>query len=182
MNGAGATAPAPIIVTALLGPADFSWADALRRAHFPPERNHLRAHLTLFHHLPPSVRRELCDVLRDDCRGEAPQARLSSVMSLGRGVAYRVDSPELDTIREELAERLEGVLTPQDRNRANLHITVQNKVDPGVAKILHTRLSADFKPRPLMIAGLAAWWYRGGPWEPIGAWGFGGGRAIKAPC
>ena len=27
-------------------------------------------------------------------------------------------------------------------------------------------LRRDFRPRPLAIAGLAAWHYRGGPWEP----------------
>ena len=45
----------PLIVTAELGPADFAWLDAQRRAHFPPERNQLAAHLTMFHALPPSL-------------------------------------------------------------------------------------------------------------------------------
>jgi hypothetical protein len=45
-------ARAPIIISALLGPEDFGWLNDLRRAHFPPERNQLDAHLTLFHHLP----------------------------------------------------------------------------------------------------------------------------------
>jgi len=39
----------PLIVTAELAPEDFAWLDALRRHHFPPERNQLRAHLTMFH-------------------------------------------------------------------------------------------------------------------------------------
>ena len=47
--------PAPIIVTALFGKADAVWFDGLRRAHFPPERNRLDAHLTMFHHLAPSL-------------------------------------------------------------------------------------------------------------------------------
>ena len=50
---------APIIVSALFGDADLAWLDALRRAHFPPARNQLPAHLTLFHHLPPSIEGEL---------------------------------------------------------------------------------------------------------------------------
>ncbi len=182
MSGAGVATPAPIIVTALLSPADFAWADALRRAHFPPERNHLRAHLTLFHHLPPSVVGELRDALKEACRAPAPAARLASVISLGRGVAYSVDSPSLADIRAELAHRFDLVLTPQDRAGWRPHITVQNKVEAHVARDLHKRLSAEFMARPLAISGLAAWWYRGGPWERIGAWGFGGGRAIDAPC
>ena len=173
--------PAPIIVTALLGAADFAWADALRRAHFPAERNVLRAHLTLFHHLPPSAERELRDALRDECRAAAPVARLASLISLGRGVAYRIESVELAAIRARLADRFDTLLIPQDRAGWRAHITVQNKVDPAVARVLLAELSADFAPRPLALAGLAAWWYRGGPWEAIGAWRFGGGHAVVPP-
>jgi hypothetical protein len=39
------------ILTAELDPASFAWLDWLRREHFPPERNLLPAHLTLFHRL-----------------------------------------------------------------------------------------------------------------------------------
>ena len=172
---------APIIVTALLGREDFAWADALRRAHFPPDRNVLRAHITLFHHLPPSVERELCSLLKDASRETAPVARLSSLVSLGRGVAYRIDSPDLQTVRARIADRFAPLLMPQDRNCWRPHITVQNKVKPDTARALLATLSAGFTPRPLVVAGLAAWWYRGGPWEPVGAWAFGTGHAMKAP-
>jgi hypothetical protein len=156
----------PIIVTALLGRADFAWADGLRRAHFPPERNLIPAHLTLFHHLPPSALAEVAARLKRLCAGPPPAARLTEVMLLGRGVAFRVDSPDLMAMREELAEAFTGLLTPQDQARPGLHITVQNKVSPQEAKTLAAQLRADFRHRPLTIAGLAAWHYRGGPWEP----------------
>ena len=39
------------ILTAELDPDSFEWLDGLRRQHFPPERNLLSAHLTLFHRL-----------------------------------------------------------------------------------------------------------------------------------
>jgi 2'-5' RNA ligase len=159
--------PAPIIVTALLGASDFAWADGLRRAHFPPERNFVPAHITLFHHLPPSVAEELRDQLKAECRGRAPVARLSGLRHLGRGVAYQVDSPELAAIRERLADHFAGLLTPQDMAPWRPHITVQNKVEPKAAKALLTALEAGFAPRPLQIAGLASWWYRGGPWEVL---------------
>tara|TARA_R110000868_G_scaffold14689_10_gene68094 strand:+ start:1402 stop:1875 length:474 start_codon:yes stop_codon:yes gene_type:complete len=148
-----------------MGAADFAWADGLRRAHFPPERNVLSAHITLFHHLPPSVLGEVSDRLKALCRGPAPAARLSEVMMLGRGVAYRIDSPELAAMRDELAEAFTGLLTPQDQARPRLHVTVQNKVAPAQAKALAEQLRAEFVPRPFAIAGLAAWHYRGGPWE-----------------
>jgi 2'-5' RNA ligase len=159
--------PAPIIVTALLGASDFAWADSLRRAHFPPGRNLVPAHLTLFHHLPPSVEHELCEQLKTETRGPAPAAQLTGLRHLGEGVAYRIDSPKLEAIRERLAEHFAGLLIPQDQALWRPHITVQNKVAPKVAKALLTELEATFVPRPLKIAGLASWRYRGGPWEPL---------------
>lgn len=170
---------APIIVTALIGGQDFTDLDALRRAHFPAERNHLRAHLTLFHHLPPSCADELTHLLRDEARGNDPQARLAGLINLGGGVAFRVESPELDGIRARIAERFAPLLMPQDRNPWRAHITVQNKVKAPEAKALLDSLTGDFRPRALALSGLAAWLYRGGPWEPIAAYAFGTGNVIK---
>ncbi|MET0191643.1 MAG: 2'-5' RNA ligase family protein, partial [Pseudonocardia sediminis] len=42
----------PLILTALLEESAQEHFDDLRRRHFPSDRNHLAAHLTLFHHLP----------------------------------------------------------------------------------------------------------------------------------
>lgn len=166
---------APIIITAEMGQADQAWANELRRKHFPPERNFLDAHITLFHHLPPSHLPEIRSRLAA-LAGERPPpaANLTEVMILGRGVAYRVDSPELLSIRDELADEFRGLLIPQDQARPRLHITVQNKVDAATAKALHAALSAAFKPRPLKISGLSAHYYRGGPWEHIATSSFRG--------
>lgn len=166
---------APIIITAEMGKADQAWANVLRRAHYPPERNHLDAHITLFHHLPPSHLAEIKSrlaTLASEC--PPPVARLSEVMLLGRGVAYRIDSPELLSIRDELAHQFRGLLIPQDQARPRLHMTVQNKVEPAIAKALHAQLAAEFSPRPFAIYGLAAHYYRGGPWENIARWSFRG--------
>jgi hypothetical protein len=95
-------------------------------------------------------------------------------MNLGGGVAYRVESPELLSIRDALAEGFRGLLIPQDQARPRLHITVQNKVEPTVAKALYDAFSSNFQPRPLAINGLAAYYYRDGPWEQIGRWAFRG--------
>ena len=159
--------PAPIIVTARFAAADQAWFDDLRRRHFPPERNLLDAHLTLFHHLPPGIVGELKDRLRAEARERAPEARLAGLLSLGRGVAFRIDSPGLAAIRARLVEAFAGLLTPQDQAGWRAHVTVQNKVDPAEARALKSGLEAGFVARPLRLASLAAWWYRGGPWEPL---------------
>ncbi len=83
----------PLIVTADLDPGAMAFLDGLRRAHFPPERNHLRAHLTLFHHRPGEeagrVRADLADVAAT----EPLEATIDRVLKLGRGVAYGEHSP-----------------------------------------------------------------------------------------
>ncbi|MGN6819107.1 MAG: 2'-5' RNA ligase family protein, partial [Sphingomonas sp.] len=91
--------PAPIIVTAILGRDDQAWLDRERAAYFPPERNMLPAHLTMFHHLPPSLDAEVRQRLGEISREGAPVARIAGLVSLGRGVAYRIDSPELEDRR-----------------------------------------------------------------------------------
>ncbi|MDP5277932.1 2'-5' RNA ligase family protein [Sphingomonas sp. DG1-23] len=160
------SAPAPLIVTALFGRQDQAWFDVLRRAHYPPGRNLLDAHLTLFHHLPPSAGEELKQRLSGETRGiRAPRARVTGLMSLGGGVAYRIEAPELDAIRERLSDAFAGMLMPQDAGRWRPHVTVQNKVTPSLAKVVLGALSRDFRSREVEIAGLASWWYRGGPWE-----------------
>ncbi len=160
--------PAPIIVSALFGRADQAWFDGLRRDYFPPERNQLDAHLTLFHHLPPSIADELRHRLSEETRGvRAPRARAAGLMSLGRGVAFRIEAPELTAIRARLADAFAGLLTPQDAGGWRPHVTVQNKVTPAVAKLLLAELQRGFQPRGVEVAGLASWWYRGGPWEPL---------------
>lgn len=158
---------APIIVTALLGASDFAWADGLRRTHYPADRNLVPAHITLFHHLPPSAAEELRDQLKAETRGRAPMARLDGLRHLGQGVAYRIDSPDLEAIRTRLADHFTGLLIPQDQAPWRPHLTVQNKVEPKIAKNLLATLQNGFAPRPVKIAGLAAWWYRGGPWQPL---------------
>ncbi|MEP9402318.1 2'-5' RNA ligase family protein [Sphingomonas sp. VNH70] len=160
--------PAPIIVTALFAREDQAWFDAQRRAYFPPERNVLAAHCTMFHHIAPELGAELKQRLTAATRGQAaPHARIGGLVNLGRGVAYRIESPGLEAIRAELADAFSTMLVPQDRAGWRPHVTVQNKVEPAEAKALLARLSAGFLPRPVRIAGLASWWYRGGPWEAL---------------
>lgn len=162
----------PLIVTADFTDADFAFLDSERRAHFPPERNVLAAHLTLFHALPPSVEPELKRRLAGLAQGPRPQALLAGLRSLGGGVAYVVDSPDLDAMRDELADAFSGCLTAQDAQGWRAHVTIQNKVEPRIARELLTQKERGFRPRPLGIAGLALHRYKGGPWETVHRWPF----------
>lgn len=95
-------------------------------------------------------------------------------MDLGGGVAFRVVSSGLDTIREELAEGLHGLLSAQDSGGWRPHITIQNKVAPKEARALKARLESEFRPRRLVIHGLGLRRYLGGPWEKLGVYAFRG--------
>jgi hypothetical protein len=166
---------APVIVSALFGDADFTRLDALRRAHFPPERNVLPAHCTLFHHLPPSLLPELDRRLKQAVRGIVrPHATIGPLLSLGRGVALRLRCEALEALRSDLAEAFAGALIPQDGTGWRPHVTIQNKVEPAAAKRLMAELSAQWdSPRPVSVTGVASFFYRGGPWEPIARYRFG---------
>ena len=157
----------PLIVTAQMGSADQAWAERLRREHFPPERNQVPAHISLFHHLPPSMVDELRTLLANLAVSPKPAAELVEVFFLGRGVALKLHCPGLLAIRAQIAERFEHHLIPQDRATPRLHITVQNKVDPAHARATLELLRAQISPRPLAIAALMLWSYRGGPWDLV---------------
>lgn len=157
----------PIIVTALFGPGDDGWLQQLRRTHYPAERNQVPAHLTLFHQLPPSAAGELSRRLAAAVAAPPPLARVAGLMDLGEGTAFRVESPALEAIREELAGAFHGLLMPQDLAPWRPHVTIQNKVEPRLARALRQQLEAGFEPRPLQIRALASWRYLGGPWERL---------------
>lgn len=163
----------PFIVTASL-PADlFAWADRLRTEHFPPERNHLRAHVTLFHAFAPSLFEELQTLLPRVAAEEAPpEAELTGLMNLGRGTALAIGSPGMLEIRERIADHFHGALTAQDAHAPRLHITIQNKVEPKEAKALQRALDGTFELRRFRFPGLELHIYRGGPWEFVRRWRF----------
>lgn len=151
-----------------MGDTDQAWIDALRREHYPPERNRVPAHLTLFHHLPPSVESELRHHLQKMARAtSAPTARISGLINLGGGTALRIESRALETMRTELAEHFEGLLTPQDQARWRPHITIQNKVDGLAARTLQKTLACERWDRAIVIKGLSVWRYAEGRWEAV---------------
>jgi len=159
---------APLLVTADLPSDIFAWADGLRRAHFPPERNRLKAHVTLFHALPPSVYDELVRLLADLAASHAPpEARVSGLMNLGKGTALAIDSPGMVGLHGLIQDRVQGLMTPQDRQPLRLHITIQNKVTPQEARALQARLGPVLEPRAFRFRGLELFAYEEGLWRPL---------------
>ena len=166
---------APFIVTAEL-PVDLaSWATALRTAHFPPERNHLKAHVSLFHALPPSSEGEVKTALAQEAAANPPvDGYLEGLMPLGGGTALRLSSPAMIDIWQNLADRFHGLLIPQDLHKPRLHVTIQNKVTSKEAKALQAELEPQIEPRPFRFRGLSLHIYRGGPWDFVKTYAFRG--------
>ncbi|QUL39084.1 2'-5' RNA ligase family protein [Erythrobacter sp. JK5] len=156
----------PFIVTAKLPPDIQGWAEGLRRAHFPPERNHLHAHVTMFHAFAPSLLDELRDFLPQVAREYAPPAaRISGLMDLGKGTAIALEAPGLLALRAMIAEHFHGALTDQDLYEPRPHITIQNKVSKEEARALQAELAPQIEPRDFAFPALELHRYLGGPWE-----------------
>jgi len=161
----------PLVVTLALDDDSQERLDGLRRAHFPADRNHLPAHVTLFHALPGEEVGLVRDVLAEEARTDAFDVRVGEVQRLGRGTALRLVAPELDALHHRLLRRLrdelgDDALTAQDRQRLRAHVTVQNKVTPEAARQLADRLEVDITPWTAQARALELWRYDGGPWSP----------------
>jgi 2'-5' RNA ligase superfamily len=163
-----------LIVTVELASPEFAWLEGLRRAYYPPERNHVPAHLTMFHALPPSAEGEARRALSRLAVEPRPRASIEGLMDLGGGVAFRVVSADLDRMRCGLAADFHGLLSAQDAGGWRPHATIQNKVAPKEARALIATLECDFRPRPLAISGLGLHRYLGGHWDKLAVYSFRG--------
>lgn len=158
---------APLILTLTLDADSQAFFDEQRRRYFPPKINYLSAHLTLFHALPGTEYATIAaDVAAAAARQPAPlPLQVTGLKFMGRGVMYALDNAALPALHRQLQRQWELWLSPQDKQGLRPHITVQNKVDPAVARALHEELAAGFRPFAAQGTGLALWAYRGGPWE-----------------
>jgi 2'-5' RNA ligase len=167
------SSPPPLILTLKLDAKSFDFFNQLRQQYFPPERNFLPAHITLFHALPNTQLEEIRQSL-EEYANQTPPLFLTfpKLRFLGRGVAIEVDCPELIQLRQQLVDRWHHHLTRQDQQRYQPHITIQNKVPPDEARQVYEQLAKDWQPRTGCGEALLLWYYRGGPWELIEEFAF----------
>ena len=155
----------PLILTLELDPHSFEIFNALRKEHFPPERNFLDAHITLFHKLPGEEEPSIKAKLQEISSHSALTLSFSSLRFLGKGVAINVESSELLEIRRRLATTWLDWLEAQDKQPFKPHVTVQNKATPKEAKRLLEQLQHTWVPLTGKGTGFLLWRYLGGPWE-----------------
>ncbi|VXA93204.1 2'-5' RNA ligase family protein [Nocardioides sp. AX2bis] len=164
--------PHPLVVTLVLDEDTTARFEAERAALFPAGRTQVGAHLTLFHAVPGERLDDVRTQVRATARRPPFAVPVTEVMPLGKGAAYRLDSPELVTLHADLQRSWWDDLTKQDRQPLRPHVTVQNKVDADVARATVDRLRADFAPFTATAEALAVWRYVGGPWEPVERYAF----------
>lgn len=146
----------------------------LRSRHFPPERNFIPAHVTLFHALPGEQEAALRADLDELCSSTPTfNVALPRLRGWGKGVFIEVESPELLALRQQLAFKWEAWLTSQDRQGYRPHVTVQNKVPKDEAQALYASLAPRWRQLDGRATGLNLWRYAGGLWIFADAFSFG---------
>ena len=171
-NGLGA-AP-PFVLTLEMDGASFARFDELRRRYFPPERNLVPAHLTLFPRLPGERGRDIKALLREIAADRKPiEVEVGAAKASERGVAVLLRSPQLQALRDELAREFRHWLMEEDGFRP--HITIQNNVGAAEARRTEREIATSFLPRRITGLGLHLWRYRDGPWEHVQLFRFGAG-------
>ena len=165
----------PLVMTLALDPDAQRRLDELRARWFPRARNHLAAHVTLFHALPGDELAAVQAAVAEVAGAAAPMSMaVHAVRPLRHGVALDMASAALGSVHAELVGRFGPWLTRQDRQSLHPHVTVQNKVSEQEAADLAAELADTFEPWTALGTGLELWWYRGGPWEHVDTVAFGG--------
>ena len=156
----------PLILSCGFDAPGFSRMQAVRQEHFPKDRNHIPAHLTLFHALPGGMRDRIEETLAETAAATPPLPyRVTGIMSLGRGSAFDIEARGLKRLHKALQDHWSDDLTAQDAQGLRPHVTIQNKVDPETAADTRARLEAGFTPWEGVITHLLLWHYDDGPWD-----------------
>jgi 2'-5' RNA ligase len=157
---------APFVLTLEMDGESFACFDTLRRRYYPPERNLVPAHVTLFYNLPSGHAREIKALLSEVAADTKPmEIAVGEVKALERGVAILLHAPQLHRLRRTLAEEWRPWLTDQDKAGFQPHITVQNNVGAGEAYRTQKAVAAELRLSRMRGLGLHLWRYRDGRWD-----------------
>ena len=155
----------PLILTVQLDEESQLFFTEKRKKYFPPERNFLDAHLTLFHHLPDEEM-TIIETIEDNCKQQKTiSLNVTEVKSIGKGVAYKVESKEVVALHKRLQKEWLPYLTTQDRQGLWPHVTIQNKVTVEEAKRTLEEEKTNFTPFTTQAKGVILWRYLNGPWQ-----------------
>lgn len=156
----------PLILTLGFDSASFARLEPLRQRHFPPYRNFIPVHVTLFQQLPAGRLPDLLATLAREAAATPPLPfAVTGLLDLGGGAALALDCPPAGALHNRLRDAWRGILTASDDRARKLHVTLQNKATRDAARATLAALCADFTPWRGLFDRLILWHYRGGPWE-----------------
>ncbi|WP_435015423.1 2'-5' RNA ligase family protein [Tundrisphaera sp. TA3] len=166
---------AVLLVTLGFDSPTFARLDALRRRYFPPERNFIPAHISLFHHLPGSEFATIDEALAASAASRGPiDLAFRTIRRMDRGMMAVVEAAGLAAIHARLAAAFKTWLTPQDRQPFRSHVTIMNKAERDDAARAFGELQATWNPWDGVGDRLLLWEYRGGPWDAVAEYPFSG--------
>ena len=122
------------ILTLALDPNSQTHFEQMRQQHYPSALNRIGAHLTLFHTLPESE--EVRTALHAAAARQPFTMRVTGLRSLGKGVAYTLESRELLALHKRLSTAFAEHLSRQDQQKFQPHIVIQNKASGEEARAL----------------------------------------------
>jgi 2'-5' RNA ligase len=156
----------PLILTFTLDTESKARLDAWRKEYFPKERNHLSAHLTIYHQLPGQNFDPICVALEDFANAQKPIPIYFESLKTRQGfVGVHIESKALVEARSQLSLHLGEQLRAQDKQPYRPHVTVTNLGSPKDALSCFQALETKFEPWEGLATGFDLYHYRGGPWE-----------------
>jgi 2'-5' RNA ligase len=165
-SASGLAHSASFVLTLEMDGDSFGRFNALRQAHYPPERNLVPAHVTLFRKLPDERSREIKELLTLVASRQKPfSVGVREVKEMERGVAIFLDAPQLYALHAMLADEWEPWLDDHERFDFQPHVTIAANVAPGDARRIRNDIAATFRPPRMQGIGLHLWRYRDGPWQ-----------------
>lgn len=164
----------PLILTLWMEDQAQQYFNELREQYFPPERNYLQAHMTLFHALPDEEE-TVAAIESFAARQKEFPVFAERIVSIGNGTAVKLYSKELSNFHLSLQHVFAGLLSAQDKQKLWPHVTIQNKVDKDIAKKTFEKVNTSFQPFEFTAFGIESYWYCGGPWQAIKKIKFGEG-------
>lgn len=138
----------------------------LRKQYFPPKRNFLEAHVTLFHALPAEHEDEIKQLL-SQLAANTPIFDIvyDKPMLLGKGVALDAEKSKIGGLHRKMQHIWQPWLTPQDSQRLRQHVTIQNKVEPEEAKKLYEELKQTWQALHCKATGFELYRYVAPRWQ-----------------
>ncbi len=156
----------PYILCLKMDAVSLQRLSAWRKQYFPPERNFLEAHLTLYHRLPFTATQLILSTLKTFAQNQLVfPLSFEELTHQGGFLGIKAAPSEVLQVKGALDRAFDLWLAPQDRQKIMPHVTVMNNAPPEATGEALRLLKQEFAPWQGRAEGLQLFRYRQGPWE-----------------